>query len=190
MRAIQLATIFACDVVLKLRDSAKFVQLATRLGTMFQAHAAAACWFIKWVTVQQNIVQEVLLASPFAEVREAFAQLISTAFGVCVINEERYLGEFEKHADFERCDRNVIDQGGVPYRSTPRSAAVRVAKLLSDQMMHCARVHWRNFDEFFILMRQLAQSHHLITEYFISRQGLISALVEFVLNGNGPNDDR
>lgn len=70
---------------------------------MYQSHAMACVWFIKWITEEDLVLQEILLASSFPEVRESFAILISTTFGITIMNEEKYLITFEHQADFE-CD--------------------------------------------------------------------------------------
>ena len=62
---------------------------------MFQSHALACVWFIKWITEQQHVLQEVLLCSNYPEVREVFANLLSNAFAITIKNEEQYLGEIE-----------------------------------------------------------------------------------------------
>jgi len=60
---------------------------------MFQSHALACVWFIKWITEQQHVLQEVLLSSNDPEVREVFATMLSTTFAITIKNEESYLGE-------------------------------------------------------------------------------------------------
>jgi hypothetical protein len=62
---------------------------------MCSSHAVASLWFVKWVAEQQNTLQQILLCSPIAEVREVFANLLTTNIAVTVRNEEHYLHEFE-----------------------------------------------------------------------------------------------
>jgi hypothetical protein len=182
LKTIQLATVFACDVMLKLNDPEKFAALAQKLAVMYQEHALAAVWFIKWVGLQQNILQELLLGCRYAEIREAFAQLISATFGVVIINEESYLDASEEHANFEGKTLVELARGEVGQTLVPQSAALRLAQLFCEKLFSCARVHWSNFDEFFTLLRQCAQNHFQVTEFLITRQGILSALFNFVVN--------
>ena len=62
---------------------------------MYSSHALACVWFIKWIREQQHVLQEVLLCSPHSDVREVFANLLSTTFGIVIKNEESYLGDAE-----------------------------------------------------------------------------------------------
>jgi hypothetical protein len=62
---------------------------------MYQSHAVACVWFIKWITEEDLILQEILLASNYSEVRESFAILISTTFGITIMNEEKYLSSVD-----------------------------------------------------------------------------------------------
>lgn len=66
-----------------------------------------------------------------------------------------------------------------------KSAALRLVKLFIDGMMNCARINWRNFDEFFILLKDFAQSHFQVTAFLIQR-GMIGILLEFVMNNKPP----
>jgi len=122
---------------------------------MYASHALACVWFIKWIKEQQNVLQEVLLVSPHPEVREVFATLLSTTFGITVKNEESYLLEVEQFADFD-CNQMDINDGEVRQQRIQLSSAIRLVKLIINGMMNCARVHWRNFDEFFILLKDFA----------------------------------
>jgi hypothetical protein len=130
------------------------------------------------------VLQEVLLCSPHPEVREVFANLLSTTFGITVKNEEAYLGEVEQVADFD-CEQAYIDCGEVRHQRIHASAALRLVKLMVQGMMSCARVNWRNFDEFFILLRDFARSHFQVASYLIQRN-MISILLEFVMNNKPP----
>ena len=91
LKTIQLATILAQDIILKLKDTQSFVQLLQQLNQMYSSHALACVWFIKWIREQQNVLQEVLLVSPRPEVSEVLATLLSTTFSITVKNEEFYL---------------------------------------------------------------------------------------------------
>lgn len=79
---------------------------------MYSSHALACVWFIKWIREQQHVLQEVLLCSPHPEVREVFANLLSTTFGIVIKNEESYLGDGEQIADFD-CEQRQIDMGDI-----------------------------------------------------------------------------
>lgn len=50
LKTIQLATILAQDIILKLKDTRSFVQLLQKLNQMYQSHALACVWFVKWIT--------------------------------------------------------------------------------------------------------------------------------------------
>jgi len=91
----------ALDIILKLKDSETFVKLMQQLSPMLQSHALASVWFLKWVTEQVNVLQQVLLCSNVPEVREVFANLLCTTFAVVVRNEEPYLSAQEEFIDFE-----------------------------------------------------------------------------------------
>ena len=126
---------------------------------MFQSHAPASVWFINWIAEQPNVLQEVLICSHFPEVREVFANLLSTTFSVTIRNEEAYLAEYEQVADFD-CDQRNLDRFEVKNIQIPKSAAVRLVKFFIEGMMNCARVNWKSFSEFFLLLKDVAQLHH------------------------------
>lgn len=152
---IKLATVLAHDILLKLKDDQTYVQLLQKLNQMYQSHAVASVWFIKWIAEQTNILQQVLLCSNKPEVREVFANLLATTFGVTIRNEESYLGVQEQIADFE-CDQKLIDNFEVRNMQVPKAASVRLVKMFIEEMMHCARANWRNFNEFFLLLKDFA----------------------------------
>ena len=87
-----------------------------------------------------------------------FANLLSTTFGITIKNEEKYLGEVEQQPDLD-CDREYLERRELRCTYVQRSAALRLVRLLIDEMMHCARANWRNFAEYFILLKDIAQSH-------------------------------
>lgn len=151
---------------------------------MYQSHAVACVWFIKWIADQHNILQQVLLGSNQPEVREVFANLLATTFGVTIRNEEAYLGVQEQIADFE-CDQKQIDNFEVRNMQIPKAASVRLVKMFIESMMHCARANWRNFNEFFLLLKDFAQAHFQIAAYFI-HCNMIETLLEFVMNNKPP----
>lgn len=100
LKTIQLAVILAQDIIIKLKDTQSFVQMVQKLTQMFQSHALACVWFIKWIRERSQVLQELLLCSPFPEVREVFANLLSTTFGITIKNEESYLSEVEQIIEF------------------------------------------------------------------------------------------
>ena len=53
LKTIQMATILAQDIILQLRDTQAFVQLLQKLNQMYQSHATACVWFLKWITEQE-----------------------------------------------------------------------------------------------------------------------------------------
>ena len=150
-----MGTILAQDLILKLKETQSFVQLLQKLNFMYQSHAVACVWFIKWITEEDLILQEILLASNYSEVRESFAILISTTFGITIMNEEKYLSSVDHQADFE-CDQRLIERGEVSQRRVNKSAALRLVKLFIYRIINQARVYWRNFDDFFILLKDFA----------------------------------
>jgi len=78
-----------------------------------------------------------------------------------------------------------IDRFEVRKQRYQKSAALRLVKFFIDGMMNCARINWRNFDEFFILLKDFAQSHFQVTVYFIQK-GMIQKILEFVMNNKPP----
>ncbi len=91
----------AFDILLKLKEPSIFIQLIQRLTKVYESHALACVWFLKWNTEQINIIEEVLLVHNQPEVREVYQNLLATSFSVTVKNEESYLNEVEEMADFE-----------------------------------------------------------------------------------------
>jgi hypothetical protein len=130
------------------------------------------------------VLQEVLLRSPYAEVREVFANLLSTTFAITIKNEESYLGDHEQLADFE-CEQEAIDRFDIRNMRYQKSAALRLVKLFIEGMMDWARINWRSFNEFFNLLKDFAQSHFQVAAYFI-HEGMIGILLEFVMNNKPP----
>ena len=70
---------------------------------IYEKHAVACVWFIKYMTenviilltyqLQRSILEELLLANNKFEVRENFANLLITAINVTAKNEESYFDE-------------------------------------------------------------------------------------------------
>ena len=52
LKSIQMATMLAQDTILKLKDKQSFVQLVQKLNQMYQSHAVACVWFLKWIIEQ------------------------------------------------------------------------------------------------------------------------------------------
>jgi hypothetical protein len=155
LKTIKLATILAVDIILKLKDSQSFVKLLQQLTPMYQSHALASVWFIKWVTEQTHVLQEVLLCSNVPEVREVFANLLCTTFGVVVRNEEPYLSQQEEFANFE-CEQAQLERFEVKNMHIPKAASIRLVKMFIEELIDCAKVNWKNFQEFFLLLRDFA----------------------------------
>jgi hypothetical protein len=184
LKTIQLATVLAQDIILQLRDTQAFVQLLQKLNQMYQSHAIASVWFLKWITEQEQVLQRVLLGSHFPEVREEFATLLSNTFAITVKNEEKYLGQVEQQYDLD-CEADSLQRRELRHTSVQKSAALRLVRLLIDEMMHCARANWRNFAEYFVLLKEMAQTHFQVTTYLI-QAGMIGRLLQFVMNGRPP----
>ena len=75
--------------------------------------------------------------------------------------------------------------GDIRQKRVHFSSALRLVKLVINGMMHCARVNWRNFDEFFMLLKDFVQSHYQVTLYLI-HSNMITLLLEFVMNNKPP----
>lgn len=56
LRTIQLAVVLACDLLLKLNDQPKFIEIIEKVGQMIESHAEAALWLIKWLTSNYSVV--------------------------------------------------------------------------------------------------------------------------------------
>jgi len=56
LKTIKLGTLLAVDILMKLHNKEAFVQLMQRLNIMYQSHAGACVWFIKWITEQINVL--------------------------------------------------------------------------------------------------------------------------------------
>ena len=66
-----------------------------------------------------------------------------------------------------------------------KSAAFRFLILFvgnQNYLMNCARINWRNFNEFFMLLIDLAQTNFKVTSFMI-KNGMILSLIDFILNG-------
>jgi len=66
-----------------------------------------------------------------------------------------------------------------------KSAALRFLILFvgnQNYFMNAARINWRNFNEFFMLLTDLAQTNFKITSFIINN-GMILSLIDFILNG-------
>mmetsp|Transcript_14932 Transcript_14932/g.23129 ORF Transcript_14932/g.23129 Transcript_14932/m.23129 type:complete len:115 (+) Transcript_14932:7308-7652(+) len=114
---------------------------------MFQAHARACVWFIIWISEKQSILQRVLLESNQPEIREVFSNLLSTTFSVTVKNEEKYLSEIETFFNFEQQAEEHFH----------KAASMRFVRSITVQnMMNCAKMNWQSFDEYFILLKDMA----------------------------------
>lgn len=82
------------DIALKFKDPNGFVQWIQLLDSLYERNAHACVWLIKQMTENKEVLIQLLLEHPNAEVREAFSNLIKTGISVTAKNEEAYF--FEK----------------------------------------------------------------------------------------------
>ena len=81
------------DIALKFKDANGFVQWIQLLDSLYERNAHACVWLVKQMTESKDVLNQLLLEHPNAEVREAFSNLLKTVIGVTAKNEEAYFSE-------------------------------------------------------------------------------------------------
>jgi len=118
------------------------------MDQLYGRHTVACVWFIKYMTDNRNVLEELLLNSSYFEVRESFAKLLMTTMSVTAKNEEAYFNEHEEILDFD-CDESAIVNGTVEKKYISKAAIIRFMDLYFINMLDSVRVHWRRFEEYF-----------------------------------------
>lgn len=77
-----------------------------QLNSLYEIHADACIWLLKYLSKHRNLITDVLLDSHHNEVREAFRHLLETAISMTAKNEESIF--FEKYQIVDLKDDEVV----------------------------------------------------------------------------------
>lgn len=155
------------------------------MSQFYMGHAVACVWFIKYITDNRSVLEELLLSSTFFEVRESFAKLLMTAISVTAKNEEAYFDQVDEIFDFD-CDLQFIQSGKADVRKCSKSAIIRFMDLYFNNMLDFVRVHWTRFDEYFSILKDFLQLGFAEAKYLIVDCRAIYKILEFVMNSSSP----
>ncbi|CDW85633.1 ubiquitin carboxyl-terminal hydrolase family protein [Stylonychia lemnae] len=155
---LKLATIISQDIITKVKDVQNFVQWMQLINHLFERHEVACVWFIKYMTENRKILEELLL--------------------------ENQQFEFDECCDFD-VDVSSIKSRQLDKQLFSRASVIRFMDLLFNQLLDPVRVHWRRFDEYFQVISHFAQNGFSETKYLIEQKA-IGKLIEFMMNNNHP----
>mmetsp|Transcript_45857 Transcript_45857/g.33609 ORF Transcript_45857/g.33609 Transcript_45857/m.33609 type:complete len:152 (+) Transcript_45857:29-484(+) len=148
------------------------------MDSLYGRHTVACVWFIKYMTENIKVLEELLLNSSYFEVREAFAKLLMTTMSSTAKNEESYFNEDEEIIEVE----NLNSYPEKKYIS--KAAIVRFMDQYFNNMLDTVRVHWRRYEEYFHVLSHFASQGFIESQYMILNCRGIYRLLEFVCNCN------
>ncbi|CAO3573904.1 unnamed protein product [Mortierella alpina] len=169
---------FFFSVLIHARDVDQELQQWVRfLSSLLTVYPSGCAKFLRSLALNQDLLLSVLLLCPITQVREAVIDLIYEAlhnlreadkveYGL--LTDSMMVEPLSRIEDDRAEDDWIWIQGSVIYNF--------VRTLLN--LLPEARVHWRNFDEYFKLMyniTQLGRSERVL----MVREGYLSELIEF-----------
>jgi hypothetical protein len=104
---IKLGTLFSFQILEKMKDIPIFTSWMAQLTQLFEIHADACIWILKYLTNHKDLIYRTLLENTNLEVREAFQNLLITAIGTAAKNEEAYFDEEIITADVNEDDELI-----------------------------------------------------------------------------------
>ncbi len=101
---IKLATVFAFKVLAKMSESIHFGNMINSLRPLYEFHAPAAVWLIKYLSENERIFAYMLVMSMSTDIRESFCNLMKTAIRVCFFAEAGLFGKFHQLPELQAND--------------------------------------------------------------------------------------
>jgi len=185
LKLIKLATLFGYEMLIRARNTTRFIEWIPTLSELYKKHAPACLWFLKYLTSNSAIVEEILLNIRDSEVRRAFGELLES---ILVLGSE-----YEVDLLFEEC--KIFDTQNLPrllylnsqqvfvYKS--KAASGRFVELLFSSLLKEAKKNWRKFDEFFSVINKFVNYGAMQAKFVIEKDG-ITSLLKFFMNGEYP----
>lgn len=192
LKVIKLATLFAYEMLIRAKNLDGFKSWVDILDKIYQNHAPACLWFLKFLDSHRDIIVEILFYCRDQQVRFHFANLISHILSLACQIEKEILFTYEDIVNIKelpvysfQLSRNEADL----YEKIPRSVAERFTDSLLQDLLGEARRNWRRFDEYFLIIKKFITNDQLHSKLVCQRNG-IRAVLKFFMNGSMPFPDK
>mmetsp|Transcript_24439 Transcript_24439/g.56365 ORF Transcript_24439/g.56365 Transcript_24439/m.56365 type:complete len:3222 (+) Transcript_24439:123-9788(+) len=181
LELVQCGLTFLLDVVLHSRERRGVKQWHEIFVGAFAYEPVAAQWFIQALcspTERSGTwLRSFLLLCPDVMARNSFVRLVAHAVAALAPREEGMLREAAAHA------RKAAGGGvaGAVERTAAAAGGSTIVALVEEvtELMSQAPQYWRNADELFLLVRDLAASNDALREYMVGTE-MIARLSLFV----------
>ena len=183
---IKFSTLFALKIKEHIKDSFQFISLLQNLSSMFDMQADGCMWFLKYLTYNKQMLIEHLLKNKSEDERENFRALLINVIELAAKNEEK---DFFKQDSDEYNTEILVEFDNEKEcfyaKQTPKSVIVRFMQVFFEEMLDDTREYYKNFEDYFIVLKYFAELGFMETKYLIKAQG-IEKLLDFVMNNNPP----
>jgi len=98
---IKLGTLFSFQILEKMKDVNAFTSWIGQLNSLYDIHADACVWLLKYLTKRKDLINAALVESTNVEVREGFKNLLITAISVVSKVEEPHFDEVYNVVDVD-----------------------------------------------------------------------------------------
>jgi ubiquitin C-terminal hydrolase len=182
-KVLKFSLMYTLELFSRTDLSAKCADWIKVMAPMFQQHAPSALWATRHFNDHANILKELLLENKSVEVRSAASAFVLAIFTAAHDAEKDWLFDHEDVLSLNSL-LQVHDRRARLY-SVPKAASNRFVKMLCCDMLMEARVCWRRYNEYFALLRSLANLGSRPVKLLLDQQ-MIYQLMEFFSNGHSP----
>ena len=178
LATIKLATVYAFKVLADLNESIHFGAMINLLRPLYEFHAPASLWLVKYIYSSQETLLTLLLARPSTDIRESFCNLLKTALRVCFHAEEQLFGEFDELPQLQ----TKKEPGYPPIVHRPEWKSV-LQRFIYFRLLHLemySKIYWKHFTQYYKIIREVARLHHLVSKYLIHDIRYIRYILEFL----------
>mmetsp|Transcript_13360 Transcript_13360/g.25089 ORF Transcript_13360/g.25089 Transcript_13360/m.25089 type:complete len:2359 (+) Transcript_13360:2657-9733(+) len=182
-KVLKFSLMYTLELFLRTDLTLKCAEWIRVMAPMFQKHASASLWAIRYFSESTNVLKDLLLENKSAEVRTAASEFILSVFVAAYEAESEWLFEYEEVLSTSALFSSP--EGRARLYSVPKAATHRFIKMLCSEMLTEARVCWRRFNEYFSLLRSIAVISSKTVKILLDHH-MIYLLLEFYSNGHSP----
>jgi len=169
-----------------MKDSFSFISLLQTLSSMFDMQADGCMWFLKYLTYNKQMLIEHLLRNKSDEERENFRALLINAIGLAAKNEEKeFFKENSNEYNTEILAEYDAEKDQFIAKRVPKSVVIRFMQVFFEEMIDDSRIEYKNFEDYFVILKYFAELGFNETKYFIKELGIYKFL-DFIMNNSAP----
>ncbi|KAG9286507.1 hypothetical protein G9A89_014673 [Geosiphon pyriformis] len=192
-RTIQLASEFVLGTLSRAKDNLELNKWIDFLKTLFQSNLNSCRWFIqRFIDKHPNYIQQLLMSCYVQDVREHIVDLVLFALKVLRHGDPAAYGFIKSDMgadETQHFEMSIDPDSDILFISHPEGLIVQLCEELFS-LLPSAYLWWRNFDQYFYLLSQIA-NFGLPERIYMIQCGLVGELVElFLLDETSPPKGR